>query len=922
MADALVSVVLEQLRLIIAQKVQKEVGLVAGVKNEVRKLESNFQAIQAVLADAEQRQLKEESIKRWMGQLKDVSYDMDDVLDEWSTAIAKSQMKVNDEHPRKTIKKVCSFMIFSCFCFREVGLRFHVARKIQTLNDRIDGIVREKNTFDFKLSEGGPNLPERKITASVIDATEIKGREKDRGTIVKMLLGESSDQEPAPRTISLVGMGGIGKTTLAQLVYNDHEVETYFGKRIWVCVSDPFDEIRIAKAILEGLNVSTRDLNELQALLLRIQESIRGKRFLLVLDDVWNEDSTKWEQLKNSLKRGCLPGSRLLVTTRKREVASIMGSSSTDILEQGLLSPDVCWSLFSQFAFFEKNSREREILEETGRKIAERCKGLPLAAKTLGSLLRFKRSRAEWESVLNNHVWEIKEAENKLVAPLWLSYHDLPTEMRPCFLYCAVFPKDYTFERDKLIKLWMAQGFLRETQNQEMEATGGECFEALAARSLFQDFEKHEDDGRIIEFALIMGVTGMGGFNLAEALQKPTTPGRPWKVYGIGRRPLQGCFPPSLIDGFISLDALDREDTKNRLSHVGDHVDLLSSFSEMGLKLRLDFPEQAMDFISVFFRTSTSASEAAIDTFPGDMVIFSRVIGLLRGLSTTLDARIVYHDIMRPFAESVLQEKIAKGPSENAQWINDTPVHSDVEAKLRQILVELGNDDKILGIQVCAYKDGEVIIDTAAGVLGRYDPRPVQPDSLFPVFSVTKGITAGMLHWLVDKGKLNLNENIADIWPEFGTNGKNLIKVHHVLNHTSGLQNALANLIEENPLLMDWDECLKRIAMSAPETELVYNDHQVETHFGKRIWVCVSDPFDEITIAKAILEGLNESTRDLNELQALLLRIQESIRGKRFLLVLDDVWNEDSTKWEQLKNSLKRVCLPGSRFLVTTLCIL
>ncbi|KAF9661947.1 hypothetical protein SADUNF_Sadunf18G0002100 [Salix dunnii] len=132
----------------------------------------------------------------------------------------------------------------------------------------------------------------------------------------------------------------------------------------------------------------------------------------------------------------------------------------------------------------------------------------------------------------------------------------------------------------------------------------------------------------------------------------------------------------------------------------GDHVALLSSFSEMELKLRLDFLEQAMDFISVFFRTSASASEAAIDAFPGDMVIFSRVIGLLRGpLSTTLDARIVYHDIMRLFAESVLQEKIAKGPSKNAQWINDTPVHSDVEAKLRQILVELGNNDKILGIQ-------------------------------------------------------------------------------------------------------------------------------------------------------------------------------------------------------------------------------
>ncbi|KAJ6373352.1 hypothetical protein OIU76_027650 [Salix suchowensis] len=125
----------------------------------------------------------------------------------------------------------------------------------------------------------------------------------DKGTIVKMLLSVSSDQEPALRTVSLVGMGGIGKTTLAQLVYNDHEVQTYFGKRIWVCVSDPFDETRIAKAILEGLKESAHDLNELQALLERIQESIRGKRFLLVLDDVWNEDSTKWEQLKNSLKR-------------------------------------------------------------------------------------------------------------------------------------------------------------------------------------------------------------------------------------------------------------------------------------------------------------------------------------------------------------------------------------------------------------------------------------------------------------------------------------------------------------------------------------------------------------------------------------------------------------------------------------------
>jgi hypothetical protein len=495
MADALVSVLLEQLSSIFIQEVQREVRLVVGVKNEVKKLTSNFQAIQAVLANAEERQLKDQLVKHWLDQLKDVSYDMDDVLDEWGTAIAKSQSKVN-EHPRKNTRKVCSFMIFSCFRFREVGLRHDIALKIKELNERIDGIAIEKNRFHFKSSEVVIKQHDHRKTVSFIDAAEVKGRETDKGRVRNMLLTESS-QGPALRTISLVGMGGIGKTTLAQLVYNDHEVETHFDKRIWVCVSDPFDETKIAKAILEALKGSASDLIELQTLLENIQPLIRGKKFLLVLDDVWNEDSTKWEQLKYSLMCG-LPGSSILVTTRKRNVASRMGSSPTDILELGLLSTDECWSLFSRLAFFEKNSRERGDLEDIGRQIAAKCKGLPLAAKSLGSLLRFKSRIEEWESVLNSHVWEsAEEAESKILAPLWLSYYDLPSDMRRCFSYCAVFPKDFTFRRDTLVKLWMAQGFLRETHNKEMEVTGRQCFEALAARSFFQDFQKEAGDGSI-----------------------------------------------------------------------------------------------------------------------------------------------------------------------------------------------------------------------------------------------------------------------------------------------------------------------------------------------------------------------------------------------------------------------------------------
>ncbi|GAB4854107.1 hypothetical protein Ancab_022690 [Ancistrocladus abbreviatus] len=380
-------------------------------------------------------------------------------------------------------------------------------------------------------------------------------------------------------------------------------------------------------------------------------------------------------------------------------------------------------------------------------------------------------------------------------------------------------------------------------------------------------------------------------------------------------------FRPILLD-FGLTKALPNS-TKQALAKMllasaeGDHVALLSAFSEMGLKLRMDIPEQAMEVTTIFFRTTTSASESLetmknfherraknmkaiqekmnlkqkevkrfnpVDAFPGDIVIFSRVLNLLRGLSSTMNVRIVYLDIMRPFAESVLAGSICKGPAVNAEWMHETPVHSDVEAKLRKLLIGLGHADKILGIQVCAYKDGEVIIDTAAGVLGKYDPRPVQPDSLFPVFSVSKGITAGMVHWLVDNGKLKFEENVANIWPEFASNSKDLIKVHHVLNHTSGLHNAAANLMKENPLLVtDWNDCLHHMAMSVPETE---PGHQQLYHYLSFGWLCGG--IIERASGRKFQEILEEAfIRPLNIQGELYIGIPPGVEARLATLTLD-----------------------------------
>ncbi|KAI3703577.1 hypothetical protein L1987_73767 [Smallanthus sonchifolius] len=235
-------------------------------------------------------------------------------------------------------------------------------------------------------------------------------------------------------------------------------------------------------------------------------------------------------------------------------------------------------------------------------------------------------------------------------------------------------------------------------------------------------------------------------------------------------------------------------------------------------------------------------------------------------------------------SESIAASNMDNGVASNTTWLYDSPVNSDVETKLRCFLVESKNADRILGIQVCAYKDGHVIIDTAAGLLEKDDPRPVQPNSLFPVFSVTKGVTAGMIHWLADKGKLKLDDNVANIWPEFGTNGKDQIKVNHILNHTAGLHNALAGISEEDvTLFCDFDECLKRIAMVAPETE---PGHIQLYHYLSYGWLCGG--IIEHASGKKFQEILDDAiVRPLNVEGELYIGIPPGVESRLATLTID-----------------------------------
>jgi Leucine-rich repeat (LRR) protein len=299
--------------------------------------------------------------------------------------------------------------------------------------------------------------------------------------------------------IAIVGMGGIGKTTLAQLVYNNDEVKKHFNLKAWVCVSDEFDVIKLTKIILEAVTSSPCFVTDLNQLQLKLKECLMGKKFLVVLDDVWNENYVQWEDLSKPFKFGA-QGSKVIITTRSHSVASVMCASSIHPLKE--LPEENCWALFETHAFQDGNSNAHGELVVIGKKIMEKCGGLPLALKTIGALLRSKPDVDEWEKILRSELWDLSIDEIGNILPaLRLSYKYLPSHLKRCFVYSSIFPKDYAFKKDQLIMLWMAEGFLQQPKNKTMEEVGNEYFLTLESRSLFQ--KSSDDKSRFIMHDLV-----------------------------------------------------------------------------------------------------------------------------------------------------------------------------------------------------------------------------------------------------------------------------------------------------------------------------------------------------------------------------------------------------------------------------------
>ncbi|MED6170792.1 hypothetical protein PIB30_034593 [Stylosanthes scabra] len=418
----------------------REIGRIYGVMEELEKLRTTIKLIQAALSDADKRQQDDGDalLKAWINSLREVVNDADNLFDD--LLIEQTRRKVKSHGQVRVFLSSKNPLVF----------RWKMASKVQEIRKKFDNLSGDISKL---------NLVQRKNTK-------------------KRSLNCLSNQK-----IAIVGVGGLGKTALAQLIYNDAVVKELFKKMMWVCVSEDFEIKSILKKMLKSLGVKEA-LNgfELDQLQKKLHEELNGQKYMLVLDDIWNENSLKWDELRKYLMCGC-DGSKILVTTCSEEVAKIMGIDKPYVL--GGLTQEESWILLKKVAFGDDVSRVSQVVESIGESIAEKCAGVPLATKTMGGLLRSNHEEAEWRRILDGDFWRLCEQKERSIMPvLKLSYQNLPPELRQCFVYGCLYPKDSIIHSDELIQLWMAQGFLESSKGFDVVI---QYIKFLLMRSFFQE---------------------------------------------------------------------------------------------------------------------------------------------------------------------------------------------------------------------------------------------------------------------------------------------------------------------------------------------------------------------------------------------------------------------------------------------------
>ncbi|BBG96839.1 Polynucleotidyl transferase, ribonuclease H-like superfamily protein [Prunus dulcis] len=411
-----------------------------------------------VLNDAEEKQLVNPAVREWLNELKRAVFDVEDLLDEINTEALRCKLEAEDQ-THKLTNKVWNLLPSSRNHFYQ-----SMNVKIQELLQRLENFVQQK------IALGLGEVARRKVshrtpTTSLVDEPCVYGRDEVQENLSKLLLSDDASKEDVS-VLTIVGMGGVGKTTLARMLYNNNKVKGHFTLQAWACVSEDYNAVRITKIILESVTSKPCNTTYMNLLQFELREQLRERNFYLC----WMIYGMKI---------------MVIVITWNKNAASLMKNVPMQSLEP--LSHQDCWLLLAKHAFRNENYSANSNLEDIGKQIALKYKGLLLAAQTLGGLLRCNIDSEEWNRILNSNIWYLPYGTTDILPALWLSYYYLPAQLKRCFVYCSIFPKDYEFEKEDVIQLWMAEGLVTQVDNGKIkESVARKYFDELLSRSLFQ----------------------------------------------------------------------------------------------------------------------------------------------------------------------------------------------------------------------------------------------------------------------------------------------------------------------------------------------------------------------------------------------------------------------------------------------------
>lgn len=490
MADGAVNFLLDKLTSILLQKA----SLLGGHHDEIEEIKLELESMKSLLRDAERSMQRSEVVETWVRQVREVASEVEDIIDEFMHLKDRGKRKIGFKGIAKDIINLP----------KNITARSQISSKFPKIKAKVHEISERSKRYGFHKLDEGTNMATESWyhygeSSRFFEDDEIVGMEGNTEKLLEWLL----ESEQRRTIISIVGMGGLGKTTLVTRVYNDQRIQRNFDCCAWISVSQSTGIHELLRSIVREFFYAKRvdlpsnfgSMNNMQLMAMLI-DYLQRKRYVVVLDDVWSIDL--W-----SIIRGAFPnnkhGSRIVLTTRNENVATSVGVGFRLHRLEPLQESDA-WALFCKKTFWNEAGRCcPPELQPLAQDIMKKCEGLPLAIVAIGGLMCSRsKTVGEWKKVKESLNWQLSNNPilEKVKGILLLSFKDLPYYLKHCFLYCCIFHYGYQIKRKKLIRLWVAEGFIKERKGMTMEDTAEEYLTDLIFRSMIQVTETNAD-GRV-----------------------------------------------------------------------------------------------------------------------------------------------------------------------------------------------------------------------------------------------------------------------------------------------------------------------------------------------------------------------------------------------------------------------------------------